>query len=138
MITNSVIDMTTKLRNACKGHVHLPFVFIQDTRITRDISKILLKNRFIKDWFTLSSHSENKPFKYQLVLELAYTSNGDSVINHITHVSKPGFRFFVKIQDIKRFMGYGKLLILSTDKGIITGKEALKFHIGGEILLYII
>ena len=98
------------------------------SKIKLEIAKILKKEGYIEEL----KKSDKKGSKY-LEIDLKYPA----AINEIKRVSKPGQRFYVKADKIKQVKsGYG-ISIISTSKGLMTGKEAKKAGLGGETLLEI-
>ena len=63
--------------------------------------------------------------------------NGQKVISGLKRVSKPGLRVYVGVEEIPQVLGGLGIAILSTSKGVMTGKEAKKLHQGGEVLAYV-
>lgn len=129
-ITDPIADMLTRIRNA--GGAHHGMVRIPASNIKKDIAEILKKNGYIDDF---SFAEDNK--QGELEIKLKYDEYGDPLIRGLKRVSKPGLREYVKKDSIPRVRyGYGTV-ILSTSKGVITGTEAKKLGIGGEVLCYI-
>src|SRR3989338_2052480 len=123
-MTDPISDMLTRIRNAQKAE-HKS-VIMPLSKIKLEIAKILKKEGYIEN---LSAKSGKK----MLEINLKYPA----AINEIKRVSKPGQRFYVKADKIKQVKsGYG-ISIISTSKGLMTGKEAKKAGLGGETLLEI-
>ena len=121
-----ISDMLTRIRNAQKAE-HKS-VIMPLSKIKLEIAKILKKEGYIEDF----KKSEKKG-KKSLEIDLKYPP----AINEIKRISKPGQRFYVKADKIKQVKsGYG-ISIISTSKGLMTGKEAKKAGLGGETLLEI-
>jgi ribosomal protein S8 len=136
---NHLINLITNLRNAI--NIKAKYAYTHDTRLNREVLKVLQKFNFIDDWMTVSSHTEYKPHKYRLAIIPSYNLEGFSSINKIKAVSTPGHRIFAKIKQIQNFnvgeVFTDRVFILSTNKGLLTNIEATLFHIGGEVLFYI-
>ncbi|HEY4494858.1 MAG TPA: 30S ribosomal protein S8 [Candidatus Paceibacterota bacterium] len=125
-MTDPISDMLTRIRNAQKAE-HKS-VIMPLSKIKLEIAKILKKEGYIEEL----KKSDKKGSKY-LEIDLKYPA----AINEIKRVSKPGQRFYVKADKIKQVKsGYG-ISIISTSKGLMTGKEAKKAGLGGETLLEI-
>ena len=75
--------------------------------------------------------------KKQIILTLAYNENGKHKVHDVKRISKPGRRVYVGVQDIRPIRNNHGTLFLSTPKGILTGEEARKGHVGGEALFSI-
>ena len=123
-MVDPISDMLTRIRNAQKAEhksVVMPL-----SKIKLEIAKILKKEGYIED-FKKSDKKENK----YLEIDLKYPA----AINEIKRISKPGQRVYIKADKIKPVKnGYG-ISIISTPKGLMTGKEAKKAGLGGEVLL---
>nr|YP_010928653.1 ribosomal protein S8 [Physocalymma scaberrimum]WKK47685.1 ribosomal protein S8 [Physocalymma scaberrimum] len=130
---DTIADIITSIRNADmnrKGTVR-----IASTNITENIVKILLREGFIEN---VRKHQENN--KDFLVLTLRHRRNrkGPSrTIFNLKRISRPGLRIYSNYQRIPRILGGMGIVILSTSRGIMTGREARLQGIGGEILCYI-
>jgi len=130
VVTDPIADMLTRIRNANKAR--LDFVDIPDSRVKQDIAKIMLDKGFIKN-YEITSDSAIKSIR----IYLKFDRNKNSVITGIKRISKPGLRTYAKNDEIPRVLGGIGTVIISTSKGIITGSEAKKLGLGGEIICYI-
>ncbi|MBI2590157.1 30S ribosomal protein S8 [Candidatus Berkelbacteria bacterium] len=121
-----IADMLTRIRNAALGHqieINLPH-----SRLKETIAQLLIKHGFLSSAQT--SEIENKK---TLTLKLKY--RGDlSAIRVIRRISKPGLRIYVKSNQIPRPKGGFGLVIISTPSGLMTGDQARRQHLGGEVL----
>nr|YP_010690375.1 ribosomal protein S8 [Paeonia sterniana]WBU14000.1 ribosomal protein S8 [Paeonia sterniana] len=130
---DTIADIITSIRNADinrKGTVR-----IVSTNIAENIVKILLREGFIKN---VRKHRENK--KSFLVLTLQHRRNSKGpyrALLNLKRISRPGLRIYSNYQRIPRILGGIGIVILSTSRGIMTGREARLEGIGGEILCYI-
>ncbi len=123
-MNDPISDMLTRIRNAQKAE-HKS-VIMPLSKIKLEIAKILKKENYIDDFSVRSG-------KKLLEIDLKYPK----AINEIKRVSKPGQRFYIKVDKIKPVKsGYG-CSIISTPKGLMTNKEARKVGLGGEVLLEI-
>jgi small subunit ribosomal protein S8 len=75
--------------------------------------------------------------KKTIRIHLAYTENGEPLITGLQRVSKPGLRVYVKRGQIPRVYGGLGIAILSTSQGVMTGQEAWRRRLGGEVLCYV-
>ena len=131
MVTDTVSDMLTRIRNATM--VKHRIVQILHTKTSLAITKILEKEGFIESF---EIYEDNK-IKY-LLLSLKYTGKTqDSVICKIKRISKPGLRVYANSKNLPNVLNNLGVAILSTSKGIMTNFEAKKLGIGGEVLCYI-
>lgn len=124
---DTIGNMLTSIRNAQavgKQTVSIPY-----SKIKMEIAKVLAKEKFIKE-----ADHKGKKIKKTIDIVLAYDNSGSPVITSIKRVSKPSRRVYSPSSKIKKVrQGFG-FQILSTPRGIITGKEAIKEKVGGEII----
>ncbi len=124
MNTDPIADYLTRIRNASLAK--LPSARIPYSRIKEDISKVLVERKFVEKYEV----KKNGKFK-ELEVSLKEWINEPISIKRI---SKPGQRIYLKSKDIKAVKNGLGILILSTSKGIMTGKDAIKEKLGGEAL----
>jgi small subunit ribosomal protein S8 len=96
------------------------------------IAKILKEEGFISDYELVQS-----PPQDQLRVQLRYLDKNKPVINGLKRISKPGLRIYVEKREIPRFYGGRGISIISTSQGLMTGQEAWRHGIGGELLCYV-
>ncbi len=128
MVLDSLSDLFTKIRNAyAQKHEQ---VEVSYSKINFNICQLLKDSGFISS-FKATSTSLNKK---NITLTLKYRSNGNPIITKIERVSKPSKRIYVKKSDVPKVLsGYG-ISIVSTSKGVLTGKQARLKNVGGELL----
>ena len=126
-MTDPIADFLTRIRNASRAS-H-PRVDIPLSNIKREITKILFKEKFIEDYRILDF--EGKLF---VRIVLKYQPNGESVVEGIERVSRPGLRRYVGKNDIPRILDGLGVAIISTSQGLMTGRKAKKLGLGGEVL----
>ncbi len=129
-MTDPIADMLTRIRNALT--VRKETVEIPSSNMKKAIADILLSEGYVKDVKT-----EEDGFNGKLVLTLKYTENNQSVIGGLKRVSKPGLRTYSGAQDMPKVLGGFGIAIVSTNKGIMTDKQAKAQNVGGEVLCYI-
>ena len=130
-ISDPIADMLTRVRNATMARHNQ--VAMPSSRMRESIAKILKDEGFIQDFEIL-------PGKFpSLLIHLKYTRerHSQSVITGIQRISKPGRRAYVGNQDIPRVRSGLGISILSTSKGLMTGEQARRQGIGGEVICYI-
>ena len=129
-MTDPIADMLTRIRNAIM--VNKDTVEIPSSNMKKAIADILLKEGYVSDVKLVEDGYNGK-----LVLTLKYVGKGKSVINGLQRVSKPGLRSYAGVENMPRvFDGLG-IAILSTNKGIMTDRQAKAANVGGEVLCYI-
>jgi small subunit ribosomal protein S8 len=129
MVTDPIADMLTRIRNAIMARHDS--VLIPASRIKLSIAKILKDEGFIADYTVL----KGKPQR-MIKIFLKYV-DGQPSLAGLERVSKPGLRLYVGRREIPRVYGGLGVAILSTSKGIMTGQEAWRKNLGGELLCYI-
>lgn len=128
-VTDPIADMLTRIRNAIMvGH---DGVLIPSSQMKLSIAKILKEEGFIDRYEVLKATPES-----MIKVHLKYTDNQPAILG-LERVSKPGSRVYVERRRIRRVYGGLGVSILSTSKGIMTGQEAWRQHLGGEILCYV-
>lgn len=131
-----IADMLTRIRNASlvkKKDLVLPL-----SKVKLNIAKILEKERYISSVVVISAGQElqkNKTSKFdQIKISLKYNEDGSSRIKSLTRISKPGRRVYVGKDEIPRVLNNFGISIISTSSGIMTGRDAKKNNIGGELI----
>ncbi len=128
-ISDPVADMLTRIRNALM--VRHDFVLIPSSRLKMAIAKILKQEGFIDDYEVLKDKSHRVIKMY-----LKYRDN-ESVLSGLERISKPSLRVYVQRQEIPRVYGGLGIAILSTPNGVVTGQQAWRQGVGGELLCYV-
>ena len=123
-----ISDMLTRIRNAQRAL--LPAVEIPHSKMKESIAHILKKEGYIAE-VTVAG----KPFK-TIKLQLKYQGK-KSVIEGIKRISRPGLRRYVGSTDIPRVRGGLGVSVVSTPEGVMTGENARKKNLGGELLCYV-
>jgi small subunit ribosomal protein S8 len=125
--TDPIADLLTRIRNAAmvgKTEVRVP-----TSKLKRVVAEQLKKNNYLVD-------VKIEPGKPRDTLVITINKPGEnSVINEVTRLSKPGRRVYVKAGEIPKVKSGRGLVLISTSKGVITGHEAVKQRLGGELLL---
>jgi small subunit ribosomal protein S8 len=127
-VNDPISDMLARIRNA--NQALLPAVELPHSKIKESIASILKQEGYIADFAV-----EGKPFK-AIKLKLKYQGK-KSVIEGLRRISTPGLRRYVGSTDIPRVKGGLGVSVISTSEGLMTGTQARKKNIGGELLCYI-
>jgi small subunit ribosomal protein S8 len=127
-MTDPIADMLTRIRNAC-GSKHRR-VDIPVSRMKTEIARILKENNYIQDYQTL----ETDEGRQVLRVRLKYAAGGQPVIRQLQRVSTPGLRRYVGAGEIPRVRNGLGLAILSTNKGLMSDREARQARTGGELV----
>jgi small subunit ribosomal protein S8 len=131
-VSDPIADMLTRLRNAVSARHET--VLIPSSRMKVAIAGVLKDEGFIKDYAVVA---EEGKVQDALKVELSYHGRKQPVLNGLKRVSKPGLRVYVQRNEIPRVYGGLGIAILSTPKGIMTGQEARRQSVGGELLCYV-
>ena len=129
-ISDPIADMLTRVRNAARAR-HTEVV-VPASRTKREIARILTEEGFIADW-----SEERDGTASVLRLRMKYVDGKVPVVSGLKRISKPGLRVYARKTDIPRVLGGLGLVIVSTSRGIMTGAQAHKAELGGEILAYV-
>ena len=130
-MTDPIGDMLTRIRNGVRARA--PKVDVPASRLKTEIAKILKEEGYIANF----KPSEAKPVekKPQVIrIYLRYGPNLEKVITDLQRVSKPGCRIYCRKDGIPRVYGGLGINILSTSRGVMTGRAAAREGVGGEIL----
>ena len=129
-ISDPIADMLTRIRNATMARHDS--VLIPTSRVKLGIARIIKDEGFINDYEVL----KGKPHR-AIKIYLKYGDKNQPVLSGLERVSKPGLRVHVQRQEIPRVYGGLGIAILSTSKGVMTGQQAWRQGIGGELLCYV-
>ena len=129
-ISDPIADMLTRIRNASQAR-HTE-VRIPASRPKREIARILQSEGFIESFDEMTEG----PRSY-IVVRLKYAGGKAPVVSGLKRVSKPGLRVYSRSTEIPRVLGGLGIVIVSTSQGIMTGSDARKARLGGELLAYV-
>lgn len=127
-MTDPIADMLTRIRNANSAYhekVEMPA-----SKMKAAVLEILKEEGFVKNY---ESVNEGKTLK----VTLKYGSNKEKVITGIKRISKPGLRVYAGKDNMPKVLNGLGTAIISTNKGIITDKEARQLNVGGEVLAFV-
>ena len=127
-MTDVIADMLTRIRNALAAKHET--VEIPASNTNKAIANILLNEGYVENVEVIDG------VQGTIKITLKYDGN-NKVISGLKRVSKPGLRVYVGTDEVPQVLGGLGIAILSTSKGIMTGKEAKKLHQGGEVLAYV-
>ncbi len=130
IITDQIGDMLTRIRNA--AIVRHDTVEMPASKLKVAVLKILKDEGFITDFEVIKGKPERL-----IKIRLRYQDNSKSFISGIERVSKPGLRVYAQHNEIPRVYGGVGIAILSTPKGVLTGQEARRQSVGGEVICYV-
>ena len=128
-VTDPIADLLARVRNGTRAQK--PEIFVPYSKIKAEIARILKEEGYISDYSidTSAAHARIK-ITNKIV-------NRSSAIADLRRVSRPGLRRYVGADEIPRVLGGLGLAILSTSRGVLSGREARRQKIGGELLAYV-
>ena len=129
-VTDPIADVLTRMRNA--NQMRYNEVVGPSSNLKLEIVKILKAEGYITDYKV-----EKGQVQDNIVITLKYGKNKERVISGLKRISKPGLRVYAKAEEIPTVLNGLGISIVSTSKGIMTGKEARKENLGGEVLAYV-
>ncbi len=129
-MTDPVADMLTRIRNANKALQET--VAMPSSRLKTEIARLLKEEGYVTDY-----HVEKGESFDTLVVQLKFGPARERVITDLKRVSKPGRRVYAKKDRLPRVLGGMGIAILSTSRGLITGRKAQELGVGGEVLCFV-
>ena len=129
-MTDPVADFLTRLRNAASAQKET--VAIPSSRLKRELARILAEQGYIEG-FEVEPPAPGRAGD-QIVLRLKYTEDRKPVIQGLERVSKPGRRTYVQSDGIPKVQGGMGTTIVSTSRGVMTGHDARRAGVGGELV----
>ena len=130
-MTDPIADMLTRIRNA--NTAKHDTVDVPSSKMKLAIAKILLDEGYIKSYELV----ENGKFN-DIRITLKYgASKDEKIISGLQRISKPGLRVYANKEELPKVLGGLGVAIISTNKGVITDKEARKLGVGGEVLCFV-
>jgi len=130
-MSDPISDLLTRIRNAIvAGH---PGVDIPWSRVKEEVCTVLKREGYILDYSVLGTEATERS-RAQLRVALKYTPDRKPVIQGLSRVSKPSLRVYVKRKELRPVGSGLGIAVVSTSKGIMTGKQARAAGVGGEIL----
>ena len=129
-MTVPIADMLTRIRNALM--VNKETVEVPSSKMKKAIAEIMLAEGYVSDVKFVEDGLSGK-----LVITLKYAGKRQPVINGLQRISKPGLRTYANVESMPKVMDGLGVAILSTNKGVMTDKQAKAANVGGEVLCYI-
>ena len=129
-LTDPIADMLTRIRNAINAKHDDVIIPASNEKLA--IAKILLEEGYVRAY-----EEKNDNGKRNILVTLKYDETGDSVIQGLKRISKPGLRIYAQKDKLPKVISGLGIAIISTNKGIVTDKVARKLGVGGEVLAYV-
>jgi small subunit ribosomal protein S8 len=130
VISDPIADMLTRIRNANTANHQT--VDVPASRMKRAIAEILREEGFVRSFEVLTEGPQGT-----IRITLKYGPEKEKVITGLRRISRPGLRVYSARTEIPRVLGGLGLVIISTSKGIMSGKRAKREGFGGEVLAYV-
>ncbi len=132
-MTDTIADMLTRIRNALMARHQT--VAIPSSKMKIAIAKILKDEGYVEDYKIVQK--EPQPMLYLKLKYIGERKYQRSVITNLKRVSKPGRRIYTSVDEIPWVRSGMGIAILTTPKGVLTGQQARRLNVGGEIICYI-
>jgi len=130
-VTDPIADMLTRIRNAIT--VRHETVSMPASKTKLELARLLEQEGLIRGYDVLNGGTPQAAIR----IALQYRGKNEPVISGLKRVSKPGLRVYVGKKEIPRYYGGLGVAILSTSQGVMTGKDAWRKGVGGELLCYV-
>ena len=127
-MTDPIADMLTRIRNA--NTAKHDTVDIPSSKMKLSIAKILLDEGYIKSYELVENGNFND-------IRVTGADKNEKIISGLQRISKPGLRVYASKDELPRVLGGLGVAIISTNKGVVTDKEARKLGVGGEVLCFV-
>jgi small subunit ribosomal protein S8 len=128
--TDPIADLLTRIRNAAR--IRKKEVTIPSSKLKVELAKILKEEGYIRNFKVVDDNKQG-----MLNISLKYTDDNQSVIAGLRRISRPGCRLFCTRDSVPKVLDGLGIAIVSTSKGVLTGKKCEDLGVGGEILCYI-
>ena len=129
-MTDPIADMLTRIRNA--NVVKHETVDVPASNMKKELSRILLEEGFIRGYDVIEDGKQGI-----IRIQLKYGQSGERVISGLKRISKPGMRVYAAKDEIPKVLNGLGISVISTSKGVLTGKQARKENVGGEVICYV-
>jgi small subunit ribosomal protein S8 len=130
MMTDPIADMLTRIRNALQ--VRHASVEMPASKMKTAIAEVLKEEGYIKGYSQVGEGPTRK-----LKVDLRYVDKNEPVLSGLKRISKPGLRVYTSSTDVPRVFGGLGVAIISTSRGVMSGAQARKLRVGGEVLCHV-
>ena len=132
VVSDPIADMLTRIRNANKARRNE--VFVPSSKLKQELARVLTEEGYLASYEV--EHPADSPGEV-LRLQFKVRPDRQQVISGIKRISKPGLRIYARKTEIPRVLGGLGLVVLSTSMGVMSGRQANKAGLGGEVLCYV-
>ena len=130
LVTDPIADMLTRMRNALTAKHKSVTIPASKTKIA--IAELLLNEGYIQAFEVVGEGIERN-----IAITFKFGPNNERVIQGLKRISKPGLRIYASCEDLPKVLNGLGIAIISTNKGLMTDKQARQNNIGGEVLAYV-
>ena len=130
VFTDPIADMLTRIRNGLTAK-------LANVSVPASKEKLTIANILVKEGYISSVEETQENNRKNIIITLKYDENGESVIQGIKRISKPGLRVYAEKDKLPQVISGLGIAIVSTNKGILTDKQARAAGIGGEVLAFV-
>lgn len=130
VFTDPIADMLTRIRNGLTAR-------LSSVSVPASKEKLTIANILVREGYVSSVEEKEDGNKKDIVITLKYDENGEPVIQGIKRISKPGLRVYAGVEKLPRVISGLGIAIVSTNKGILTDKQARAAGVGGEVLAFV-
>ena len=130
VFTDPIADMLTRIRNGLTAK-------LASVSVPASKEKLTIANILVKEGYIVSCEEVQDGNHKNIIITLKYDENGDSVIQGIKRISKPGLRVYAEKDKLPQVISGLGIAIVSTNKGILTDKQARAAGVGGEVLAFV-
>ena len=132
VVSDPIADMLTRIRNANKAR--RSEVFVPSSKLKQELARVLTEEGYLASFEI--EHPADTPGEV-LRIQFKVRPDRQRVISGIKRISKPGLRIYARKTEIPRVLGGLGLVVLSTSQGVMSGRQANKAGLGGEVLCYV-
>jgi small subunit ribosomal protein S8 len=129
-MTDPIADMLTRIRNAITARHD--YTDVPASKVKAELARVLKQEGFIRDYELVENGTRRA-----VRIHIAYGNKKQPMVEGLQRVSKPGLRVYAQKQEIPRVYGGFGIAILSTPQGMMTGQDAWRKGVGGEVLCYV-
>ena len=130
VFTDPIADMLTRIRNGLTAK-------LASVSVPASKEKLAIANILLKEGYIASCDEVEEAGHKNIIITLKYDENGDAVIQGIKRISKPGLRVYAEKDKLPQVISGLGIAIVSTNKGILTDKQARAAGVGGEVLAFV-
>lgn len=130
VVTDPIADMLTRIRNGFATRKR--YVGVPASKLKLEVARVLKAEGYIEHYDVTKDHPQP-----MIRIQLKYNEENKPVVSGLQRVSRPGCRVYTKRQEIPLVLSGMGIAVLSTPRGVMTGKKAYRLGLGGEVLCYV-